>query len=78
MYVKDIYHGYVTVCLYVYSMLIVGSDDKTIISTKKMLNSRFERKDMGLDDVILGTKLYEHHMDSFQVNHIMLIIFLEV
>ena len=46
-------------------MLIVSSDDKMIIYTKNMLNSRFEMKDMGPDDVILGMKLYEHHMDSF-------------
>ena len=44
-------------CLYVDDMLIVGSDDKMITSTKNMLNSRFEMKDMGLDDVILGIKI---------------------
>ena len=36
----------VLVCLYVDEMLIVGSDDKMIISTKNMLNSRFDIKDM--------------------------------
>ncbi|KAL6329121.1 hypothetical protein AAG906_007667 [Vitis piasezkii] len=44
-------------CLYVYNMLIVGSDDKIITSTKNMLNSRFDMKDMGLADVILGIKI---------------------
>ena len=57
MYVKDTEHGYVIVCLYVDDMLIVGSDDKMIISTKNMLNSRFGMKDMGPIDVILGIKL---------------------
>ncbi|WJZ99452.1 hypothetical protein VitviT2T_017897 [Vitis vinifera] len=38
-------------------MLIVGSDDKMITSTKNMLNSRFDMKDMGLADVILGIKI---------------------
>ena len=38
-------------------MLIVGNDDKMIISTKNMLNSRFDMKDMGLVDVILGIKI---------------------
>ena len=38
-------------------MLIVGSDDKIITSTKNMLNSRFDMKDMGLADVILGIKI---------------------
>ncbi|WJZ87171.1 hypothetical protein VitviT2T_006572 [Vitis vinifera] len=38
-------------------MLIVGSDDKMITSTKNMLNSRFDMKDMRLADVILGIKI---------------------
>ncbi|KAL6344924.1 hypothetical protein AAG906_006685 [Vitis piasezkii] len=50
VYVKDTEHGYVIVCLYVDDMLIVGSDDKMITSTKNMLNSRFDMKDMGLAD----------------------------
>ena len=48
VYVKDTELGYVIVCLYVDDMLIVGSDDKMIASTKNMLNSRFDMKDMGL------------------------------
>ena len=35
-------------CLYVDDVLIVGSDDKMIASSKNMLNSRFDMKDMGL------------------------------
>ena len=38
-------------------MLIVGSDDKMITSTKSMLNSRFDMKNLGLADVILGIKI---------------------
>ena len=38
-------------------MLIVGNDDKMITSTKKMLNSRFDMKELGLADVILGIKI---------------------
>ena len=38
-------------------MLIVNSDDKMIISTKTMFNSRFDMKNMGPVDVILGIKL---------------------
>ena len=38
VYVKDDEHCYVIVCLYVDDMLIVGSDDKMITSTKNMLN----------------------------------------
>ena len=57
VYVKEVEHGYVIVCLYVDDMLIISSDDKIITSTKNMLNSRFDMKDMGLVDVILGIKL---------------------
>ena len=74
VYVKEVEHGYVLVCLYVDDMLIINSDDKMITSTKNMLNSRFDMKDMGLADVILGIKLIKtsyglilsqsHHVDN--------------
>ena len=38
-------------------MLIVGSSDKIIKATKNMLNSKFDMKDIGLADVILGVKI---------------------
>ena len=57
VYVKEVEHGYVIVCLYVDDMLIASNDDKMIKSTKNMLNSRFDMKDMGLADVILGIQL---------------------
>ena len=74
VYVKDIEHGFVIVCLYLDDMLIVGNDDKVNISTKNMLNSRFDMKDMGSANVILGItiirKSYElilsqsHYVDN--------------
>ena len=57
VYVKDTKLGYVIVCLYVDDMIIVGNDDKMMASTKNILNSRFDIKDMGLADVILGIKI---------------------
>ena len=57
VYVEDTKHEYVIVCLYVDDMLIVSSDDKMITSTKNMLNSRFDMKNLGLADVILGIKI---------------------
>ena len=57
VYVKDTIEGYVILCLYVDDMIIVGSNDKVIKSTKDMLNSKFDMKDMGLADVILGVKI---------------------
>lgn len=44
-------------CLYVDDMLIVGSNDKMVKSTKDILHSRFHMKDMSLADVILGIKI---------------------
>ncbi|KAJ9556796.1 LOW QUALITY PROTEIN: hypothetical protein OSB04_011410 [Centaurea solstitialis] len=57
VYMKDTAHGYVILCLYVDDMLIIDSDDKMIKSTKDMLKSKFDMKDMGLADVILGIKI---------------------
>ena len=57
VYVKNTENGYVILCLYVDDMPIVGSDDNMIKSTKKMLNTSFDMKDMGLADVILGIKI---------------------
>ena len=57
IYVKNKVYGYVILCLYVDYMLIVGSDDEMIKSTKAMLSTRFDMKDMGLADVILGVKI---------------------
>nr|GEW01363.1 zinc finger, CCHC-type [Tanacetum cinerariifolium] len=61
IYVKDTSNGYVISCLYVDDMLIIGSNDKMIKSTKHMLKSKFDRKDMGLADVILGIKIIRTH-----------------
>ena len=57
LYVKDIEHGYVIVCMYINYMLIISSDDKMVTSTKNMLNSRFDMTYLGLVDVILGIKI---------------------
>ena len=57
VYVKEVEHGYVIVCLYLDDMFIVDSDDKMVASIKNMLNSRLDMKDMGLADVILGIKI---------------------
>ena len=54
---QDTDKGYVILCLYVDDMLIVGSNDEIIKSTKKMLNSKFDMKDMGVADVILGVRI---------------------
>ncbi|KAJ9544788.1 hypothetical protein OSB04_024495, partial [Centaurea solstitialis] len=53
VYVKDTEIGYVILCLYVDDMLIIGSNDKMVKSTKNMLKARFDMKYMGLANLIL-------------------------
>ena len=43
----------VILCFYVDDIFIVNSDDKMVTSTKKLLNLKFDMKDMRLVDVIL-------------------------
>ena len=59
IYMKNTDKGYVIICLYVDDMLIIGSNIEMIKSTKKMLNSKFDMKDMGVVDVILGIKIFK-------------------
>ena len=43
--------------LYVDDMLIIGSNNDMIKTTKKMLNKHFDMKNMVIPDVILGMKI---------------------
>ena len=58
IYFKNTPNGFVIVSVYVDDMLILGSDEM-IESTKKMIKSNFEFKDMGVMDVILGIKVIQ-------------------
>ena len=60
VYVKNTENGNVILCLYVDDMLIIGNNDKIIKSTKDMLNSRFDMKELSLTDVILGIKILKN------------------
>ena len=57
VYIKYTDKGYVIVCLYVDDMLILGNNDEIIKATKSWLTSKFDMKDMGVADVILGIKI---------------------
>ena len=57
VYIKNTDKCYVFVCLYVDDMLIIGSNNDMIKTTKKMLNKHFDMKDMGIADIILGIKI---------------------
>ncbi|CAL8084501.1 unnamed protein product [Prunus armeniaca] len=57
VYIKTHKNACVIVCLYVDDMLIIGTNKDIINSTKKMLNSSFDMKDLGLADIILGIRV---------------------
>ena len=72
VYVKDTNNGYVIVCLYVDDMLILGSNNYIITTTKKMLSSKFNMKDLVVADVILGIKISRTSGGLYYLNHIIL------
>jgi len=57
VYAKDTTNGHVIVYLYVDDMLIIGSNNDIIKTTKKILASQFDMKDLGVVHVILGIKI---------------------
>ena len=63
VYIKHIEDSYIILCLYADDILIVGSSDHIVKSTKDMLNSRFDMKDMRPADAILGIKI-KRSLDS--------------
>ena len=63
VYVKNTNNGCVIICLYVDDLHIIGSNVDIIKSTKRILNNKFDMKDLGVVDVILGIKSLKHQMD---------------
>lgn len=57
VYTKLVEHNCVIICLYVDDMLIFGTSLEVINKTKMFLCSKFETKDLGEADVILGIKI---------------------
>jgi hypothetical protein len=57
VYVKNTYKGYVIVCLFIDDMLILGNNDHIIKSTKKILTNKFDMKNLGVADIILGIQI---------------------
>jgi len=57
VYIKNVPNHIVIVCLYVDDMLIMSKDIADIQATKRMLASKFDMKDLGVADVILGIKI---------------------
>ncbi|PHT73217.1 hypothetical protein T459_24002 [Capsicum annuum] len=60
VYIKDTPNHQVIVCLYVDDMLIISRDISDINATKRMLESKFDMKDLGVSDVILGRRIHRN------------------
>ncbi|KAF3654693.1 putative phosphoserine aminotransferase, chloroplastic-like [Capsicum annuum] len=58
VYIKDTPIHQVIVYLYVDDMLIISKDISDINAMKRMLESKFDIKDLGVVDVILGIRIY--------------------
>ena len=46
--VKNTEHGFVIICLYVDDILIMGSNNEVIKTTKEVFNNKFGMKDLGV------------------------------
>ena len=57
VYVKNTERRFVIICLYVDDILIMGSNNEIIKTTKDMFNNKFDMKDLGVVDVIPGIKI---------------------
>ena len=57
VHVKNTEHGFVIICLYVDDILIIGSNNEVIKTTKEMFNNKFDMKALGAADVIVGIKI---------------------
>ena len=47
----------IIICLYIYDMLIFDTNLQVVINTKSFLRSKFDMKDLGEAEVILGIKI---------------------
>ena len=59
VYMKNTIIGYIIVCFYIDDMLILGSNEYMIKSTKKILTNKLDIKGLGVADVILGIKFFK-------------------
>lgn len=57
VYIKDTPNHQVIIFLYVADKLIISRGISDINATKRMLESKFDMKDLGVADVILGIRI---------------------
>ena len=72
IYVKNTDKSCVIVFLYVVDMLIFGTNDHMIKSTKKILTNKLVMKELGVVDVILGINFFKISNGLILSNLIML------
>ncbi|XP_059315509.1 uncharacterized protein LOC132066154 [Lycium ferocissimum] len=59
VYIKNTPNHEVVVCLYVDDMLIISRDIADVNATKRMLASKFDMKNLGVADLILGIRIHK-------------------
>ena len=60
VYIKNVMNHEVIICLYVDDMLIMSKEIDDINATKHMLSSKFDMKDLGVADLILGVMIIKN------------------
>ena len=63
MYYKKVGEHFIYVVLYVDDMLLVGNNIEVIKEVKMQLSSKFDMKDLGAANLILGMEIKRNHAD---------------
>ena len=64
MYYKQVGEHFIYVVLYVNDMLLVGNNMKVIKEVKMQISSKFNMKDLGAADLILGMEIKINRADK--------------
>ena len=72
VYSKTVENACIIICFHVDDMLILETNIEVIKPTKRMLSKKFEMKDMGVADIILGIKITRtpDEVSLFQSHHV--------
>ena len=63
VYYKKVGEHFIYVVLYVDDMLLVGNNMEVIKEVKMQLSSKFDMKDLGASNLILGMDIKGNHVD---------------
>ena len=63
VYYKQVSEHFIYVVLYVNDMFLVGNNMEVIKEVKMQLSSKFDMKDLGVANLILGMEIKRNHAD---------------